>query len=167
MVSGVKTFLVYHFLAGWSMAIGSVSSSFPGATTWVVVNAGVCNSSVSTWTSLEAQLVKNPLAMRETWIRSPVWEDPLFGKIPWKKERPPTPVVWPGEFLGLYSPWRYKESDMTEWLSLVPEWCSQQQFESSSWWVFGGHRIEVRGDKKGDKIGVREINHKVGKETQF
>ena len=49
------------------------------------------------WASLMAQLVKNPLAMWETWVCSPV------GKIPWK--RLPTPVFWPGEFHGLYSPW--------------------------------------------------------------
>ena len=29
------------------------------------------------WTSLEAQLVKNPLTMQETWVRSLGWEDPL------------------------------------------------------------------------------------------
>ena len=29
------------------------------------------------WTSLVAQLVKNPPAMRETWVRSLGWEDPL------------------------------------------------------------------------------------------
>ena len=29
------------------------------------------------WASLVAQLVKNPLAMRETWVRSLGWEDPL------------------------------------------------------------------------------------------
>ena len=40
------------------------------------------------------------------------------GKIPWRRERPPTPVFWPGEFHGLYSPWGHKESDMTERLSL-------------------------------------------------
>ena len=38
---------------------------------------------------------------------------PGFGKIPWRKERLPTPV-WPGEFHGLYSPWGCKESDTTE-----------------------------------------------------
>ena len=48
------------------------------------------------WASLVAQLVKNPPAMRETWVRS------LFGKIPWRRERLPTPVFWPGEFHGLY-----------------------------------------------------------------
>ena len=30
-----------------------------------------------TWASLVAQLVKNPPAMRETWVRSLGWDDPL------------------------------------------------------------------------------------------
>ena len=29
------------------------------------------------WASLVAQLVKNPPAMRKTWVRSLSWEDPL------------------------------------------------------------------------------------------
>jgi len=29
------------------------------------------------WASLVAQLVKNPPAMQETWVRSLGWEDPL------------------------------------------------------------------------------------------
>ena len=40
--------------------------------------------------------------------------DPWVGKIPWERERPPTPVFWPGEFHELYSPWGCKESDTTE-----------------------------------------------------
>ena len=44
--------------------------------------------------------------------------DPWVGKIPWRRERFPTPVFWPGEFHGLYSPQGRKESDMTEWLSV-------------------------------------------------
>ena len=44
--------------------------------------------------SLIAQLVKNPPAMRETQF------DSWVGKIPWRRERPPTPVFWPGEFHG-------------------------------------------------------------------
>ena len=44
--------------------------------------------------------------------------DPWVGKIPWRRERLPTPVFWPGEFHGLYSPWGRKESDTTEQLSL-------------------------------------------------
>ena len=39
------------------------------------------------WASLVAQLVKNPPTMQETWV--------LVGKIPWRRDRLPTPV-----FLG-------------------------------------------------------------------
>ena len=59
-----------------------------------------------------AQLVKNPPVTRETWVQS--W----VGKIPWRRQRLPTPVLWPGEFHGLYSPWDRKESDTIEQLSL-------------------------------------------------
>ena len=63
------------------------------------------------WASLVAQLVKNLAAMWEIWVRSLGWEDP------WRRQRLPTPVFWPGEFHGLYSPWSHKESDTTEQLS--------------------------------------------------
>ena len=43
---------------------------------------------------------------------------PWAGKIPWRRERLPTPVFWPGKFHGLYSPWGHKEPDTTEQLSL-------------------------------------------------
>ena len=36
--------------------------------------------------------------------------DPWVGNVPWRRERLPTPVFWPGEFHGLYSPWGSKES---------------------------------------------------------
>ena len=49
------------------------------------------------WASLVAQLVKNPPAMWETWVRSLGWKGPL------EKGKEPTPVFWPGEFRGLYS----------------------------------------------------------------
>ena len=35
--------------------------------------------------------------------------DPWVGKLPWRRERLPTLVFWPGEFHGLYSPWGRKE----------------------------------------------------------
>ena len=66
----------------------------------------------TTRASLVAQLVKNLPAMRRSGL------DPWVGKIPWRRERVPTPVFWPREFHGLYSPWGRKESDMTGWLSL-------------------------------------------------
>ena len=61
-------------------------------------------------TSLVAQLVKNLPAIWDTWVPSCV------GKILWRRERLPTPLFWPGEFHGLYSPWGHKV--MTEWFSL-------------------------------------------------
>jgi len=40
--------------------------------------------------------------------------NPWFGKIPWRRERLPTPVFCPGEFHGLYRTWGCKELDTTE-----------------------------------------------------
>ena len=34
--------------------------------------------------------------------------NPWAGKIPCRRERLPTPVFWPGEFHGLYSPWGHR-----------------------------------------------------------
>ena len=63
-----------------------------------------------------AQTVKNPPAVRETWVQSLGWEDPLekgmtthssilAWRIPWTEE------------LGGYSPWGCKELDTTERLT--------------------------------------------------
>ena len=65
------------------------------------------------WASLVAQLVKNPPEYGKPGF------DPWVGKIPWRRERLPTPVFWPGEFHGQrslagYNPWGHKESDTTE-----------------------------------------------------
>ena len=69
-----------------------------------------------TWASLVAQLVKNPpvdpLKIHPQCRRPGFY--PWVGTIPWRKERLPTPVFWPGEFHGLYSPCGHKESDTTE-----------------------------------------------------
>ena len=59
-----------------------------------------------------AQVVKNLPAVQETWVQSLGWEDSLG------RDWLPTPVFWPREFHGLYSPCSCKESDTTEWLSL-------------------------------------------------
>ena len=49
--------------------------------------------------------------------------NPWVGKMPWRRKRLPTPVFWPGEFHGLYSPQGHKESDTAERLSLSTcEW---------------------------------------------
>ena len=82
-------------------------------------------SLVSHMASLVAQMIKNLPEMQET----QVW--PLGQEDPLEKEWRPTSVFLPGEFYGQrslagYSPWGYKELDMTEWLSLhFPGW----------WWL--------------------------------
>ena len=63
--------------------------------------------------SLVAQLVRICLQCRRPGF------NPWVGKIPWRMERLATPVFWPREFHGLYSPWGHKESERTEWLSHV------------------------------------------------
>ena len=44
--------------------------------------------------------------------------NPWVGKIPWRRQRLLTPVFWPGEFHGLYSPWGCKAWNMTEQFTL-------------------------------------------------
>ena len=68
-------------------------------------------------TALVAHLVKNLLAMGETWVPSLVWEDPL-------EEDTATPLQYSclenphgQRILGDYSPWSHKELDTTERLS--------------------------------------------------
>ena len=65
-----------------------------------------------------AQMVKNLLAMQETWIR--FW----VRKILWRRQQQSTPVFLPEESHGQrnltgYSPWDCKESDMTEQLTVL------------------------------------------------
>ena len=60
-----------------------------------------------------AQLVKNPLAIWETWVQSLGWEDPLEkGKATYSSI-----LVWRIPWT-VYSPGDYKESDTTARLSL-------------------------------------------------
>ena len=60
------------------------------------------------WASLVAQLVKICLQCGRPGF------DPWVGEIRWRRERLPTPIFWPGECHGLYSPWGCKELDTTE-----------------------------------------------------
>ena len=60
-----------------------------------------------------AQMVKNPPAVQETWVRSLGWEDPL------EKGMATHSSIFPGEFHGQrslvgYSPRDCKESDTIE-----------------------------------------------------
>ena len=58
-----------------------------------------------------AQMVKNPLAIQETWVQSLGWEDPLEEGMATHGQR----------CLAGYSPWGCKESEMTEQLSTSHE----------------------------------------------
>ena len=59
-----------------------------------------------------AQLVKNLLAMQETWVPSLGWEDPL------EKGKATHSSILAWRIHGLYSPLGCKELDKTEQLSL-------------------------------------------------
>ena len=83
-------------------------------------------TSLSLFRGLVAQLVKNLPVKRSQF-------DSSVGKIRWRRNRLPSPVFWPGKFHGLYSPWGLKESDMTEWLSLL-------------WWLSGNESTCDVGD---------------------
>ena len=110
----------------------------------------LCGNVTSFWASLIAQLVNSLPAVQETWF------DFWVRKVCWRRDRLPTPVFWPGEFLvaqlvknqlavwetwvqslvwedplekgrATYStilawriPWGCQELDMTERLSLSP-----------------------------------------------
>ena len=60
-----------------------------------------------------AQLVKNPPAMQETWVRSLVWEDPL------EKGKATHSSILAWRIPGTSIPWGHKESDTTEQLPLT------------------------------------------------
>ena len=103
-VQGTLKSLVQHHSSKasilWHSAFSIVQPSHPYMTTTKTI-------ALTRWTSPVAQLVKNPPAMWETWF------DPWVEKIPWRRERLPTPEFWPGEFHGLYSPWGHSQT----WLS--------------------------------------------------
>ena len=70
-----------------------------------------------TWTSQVATGVKNLPANAVRHKKRGF--DPWVGKIPWRREREPTSIFWPGESHGQrslegYSPVGCKESDLTE-----------------------------------------------------
>ena len=54
------------------------------------------------WASLVAQPVKNLPAVRETWVQSLGWEDPL------EKGKPTHSSILAWRIPGLYSPWSHR-----------------------------------------------------------
>ena len=67
--------------------------------------------------------------------------DPWAGKMPWRREQLPTPVFWPGEFHGVYSPWGCKESNTTEQLSLHFQYSCLENSTDRGAWQATVHRV--------------------------
>ena len=65
------------------------------------------------WASLVTRLVKNLPAMRETWVRSLGWEDPL------EKGKATHSSILAWRIPWTYSPWGRKELDTAERLALT------------------------------------------------
>ena len=80
--------------------------------------------------SLVTQLVKNLPGF-----------DPWVGKIPWRREKLPTPVFQPREFHGLYSLWGCKESDRlsdfhTHWTCKQPRHLQTDEWIKKLWYIY-------------------------------
>ena len=71
----------------------------------------VCHLRTFFRASLVVRLVKNPPV-------GDLGSTPGLGRCP-GEGKGYTPIPWPGEFHGMYSPWGHKESDTTEPLSLT------------------------------------------------
>ena len=64
-------------------------------------------------------MVKNLPAMRETWVQSLGWEDPLEEVMATRSSIPAWRIPMDRGAWGGYSPWGRRESDMTEQLSTM------------------------------------------------
>ena len=66
-----------------------------------------------------AQSVKNPSAMRESWVRSLGWEDSMEKEMATRSSTLAWKIPWMEEPSAGYYPWGPKESDMTEKLHFL------------------------------------------------
>ena len=92
---GINIYIYIYGFSGSSAGKESVCNSgdpslIPGSGR--VPGEGIGYPFQYSWASLVAQLVKNQPAMRETWIRSLGWEDPL------EKGKAIHSRIWTGEF---------------------------------------------------------------------
>ena len=105
----VKLFVIDNFFQGWySGSTHQISSVIYGCCLlWLVgpVLSLLLNMSNAISNAIHLQCGRP-------------WFDPWIGEIPWRRKQLPTPVLWPGKFHGLYSPWGRKASDSTKGLSL-------------------------------------------------
>ena len=104
------------------------------------------------WASLVAQLVENPPAMQGTYRRPEF--NPWVGKIPWRRERLPTPVVSPGEFHGLQS--RGLQRVRYDWATFTFTFSLFNLYAEYIMWNAGQEESQV-----GIKIARRNINNLV------
>ena len=74
---------------------------------------GIGYSLEYSWASLVAQMVKNLLAMKEIWVLTPGWEDPLEEGMTTHSNILSWAIPWTEEPGGL-CPQGCKESDTTE-----------------------------------------------------
>ena len=99
--------------------LNTLSLGFPGSSAG---KESTCNAGRSpgerigytlqySWVSLVAQLVKNLAVMRETWVQSLGWEDPLENGMTTYSSILAWRIPW-----TVYL-WGHKELGMTEWLS--------------------------------------------------
>ena len=79
-------------------------------------------------------------------------------KIPWRRDRLPTPVFWPGEFQGLHSSWGHKESDTTEQLSLSKQKVSSTQSTEHRAQQINIHKNKVILETKKSKKKIAQSN---------
>ena len=96
---------------------------------------------------LVAQPVNNLPTMRETWVQSLDWEDPL------EKGKAPTPVFWPGQFHGLQSMgWKRVRHGWVTFtftsLSVSSRWTQPRSCCRTFWcsvtnWATGGVRCSL------------------------
>ena len=98
-------------ISNWEVRLGvRVWRSIYFAVNILVLSEFLCSFLILTRASLVAQLVKNPPAMRETWVWSLGREDPLEKG----KATHSSILAWRNP-----CPWCCKELDMTEWLSFT------------------------------------------------
>ena len=68
---------------------------------------------------VEGLMTKNPPAIRETWVQSLCWEDPLEEGMAIHSSILALKIPWTEEFGAGYCPWGCKELDMTERLHFL------------------------------------------------
>ena len=77
----------------WDLVTSIILMNYTFYYKWIILSDVYWTLIYGRWASPVAQLVKNPPAMWETWVRSLGWEDPLENG----KSTLPTPVFWPGD----------------------------------------------------------------------